>query len=217
MNYFIFRFIMLLIVYAIIFIILIRKKILKNDKKNILKIIFILFIIYKIIWIFPYEGTILKFNNANNIITHFIQKDKIVKKYIFDDYAYVLYKNNSDFPAFKYFVKDEKNGWKLGNILHDGHGEMIQYNNCFITIIKIPSKQTVGIQIYNPMVDKNKKYEVYDSLNSKIDTYTNDVYKDYDIEYNEVINVIIINENLKDNYTLYIDGEKYKPFEKEKN
>lgn len=218
MNYITIRILMLFIIFVMLIYIIINRKLykfifskIKNSYLSKLILIFIFIIVYKIVWIFPFEGTILKFNEADNIISYFIKSEKIIKKYIFDEYAYVLFKNDSEFPDFIYFIKDEKDNWKLGNTLHDGRGENILYNDCFISKIEVPTKNSMGIMIYNPVVEDDENYKVYDSLNTKIDT----LLFDQNEKYNEMISIVIINSDVPDNYTIYINDKEFKLFEKQ--
>ena len=221
MNYFTFRCLILCIIYMITFFSIIKTKLyskillkIGNSTLSKLILLFMFVIIYKIIWTIPYEGTIIKFKDLDDVITYFTIDEKLIKKYEYNDYAYVLHKNETNFPELRYFVRNKSNSWKLGNLLYNGKGKIIEYNDCFISIVKIPSKNSVGIVIYNPTVNKYENYEVYDSLDSEFDTFKYDIYNNYDIDYNEVIKVTIINEKVNSDYTIYFNGKEYKPFKK---
>lgn len=224
MNYLTLRYLILCIIYIILIFIILRVQLynkillrIKNKTLVTLIIVGIFYIIYMIIWFVPYEGTIVKFSKADDVISHFIKKDKVIKKYEYDDYVYVLYKNNAGVPEFKYFLKDKDNGWRLGNILYEGKGKTIMYEDNFVSIIEIPSRNSIGVEIYCPHIKKDEKYQISDSLGSKFYTITHydseskNINKNYREKYGKIY-VSIINKTIDDDYTLYMDGREYKPF-----
>lgn len=222
MDYEVIRVLAIFIVFIIMMVILIRKriysKILSKTKYSFITIFIILnlfIFIGKFVWDFPYEGTILKFSKVDNIITHFIEKDKIIKKYVFDDYAYVLYNCSDDsIPKFMSFSKNKNGNWKAENMSYIVRDKIVTAYDSIICISKIPSKNSVALEVYYPYVNKNEKYKISDSLNSKFDTFIDKKTKYNDEEENRdnIISVVIIDGKVDKNYTLYLNGKKFKPF-----
>lgn len=222
MDYYAIRGLIVFAIFIILIFILINKKIykilnlkIKNWFVTIMVILLSFIIICSIIWYFPYEGTILKFSNVDNIITHFIEKDKIIRKYVFDDYAFVLYNYDDNLiPKFMSFSKNEKGEWTANNMSYFSKEKMVTAYNNLILVSKIPSKNSVAIEIYSPYAIKDEEYQISDSLNSKFDTFidTRLKYKNLENKYDNIVNVVILDEEVDQNYTLYLNGREYKPF-----
>ncbi len=222
MDYYDLRILIFFIVLIIATFVLIKYKIykminkkVKNSFVTIIILISIFTIIYDIIWIFPYEGTILKFSNVDNIINHFIEKDKIIKKYKYDDYAYVLYESSADLiPKFLSFSKNKKGNWKVNSMPYITKERFVTAYDNRIWITRIPSKNSIAIEIYHSYLLNGEEYKISDSLDSKFDTFFDErpKYKNIENKYNNLINVVILDEKVDQDYTLYLNGKEYKPF-----
>lgn len=222
MDYYEIRSLILFIILIIAIIVLIKKKIykvinerVKNSFASILILLVMFIIICSIVWIFPYERTILKFSNVDNIIDHFIEKDKIIKKYEYDDYVYVLYESSPNLiPTFLSFSKNKKGNWKANNMPYITKERFVTVYDNAIWITRIPSKNSIAIEIYHYYLLSGEEYKISDSLNSKFDTFLDErpKYKNIENKYNNLINVVILHEKVDKDYTLYLNGKEYKPF-----
>lgn len=200
MNYYTLR-IMILVILIIIYII-IDRLLIKKYSKNINRIkFFILLILYIFVWSIPYEKSFMKFTKTDQIFSYYFPYEKKSVTYEFDDYVYVFY---SKYSSETFFIR--KNGYLT---YEKNQSQVIwkRYEKYVILITKIKFNNAVCINIIYP-IDVGKTAEISDSLSSNFDSYNEEFTKNMMITYK----VAILNKKIDDNYTLYFDGEAYKPF-----
>lgn len=202
-NYYTIR-IALTVLISIILIILFKFVLKKNTKKvKIIKLLIVV-ILYVAIWNIPFEKWLIKFENVEDAFEYHYPKGKIIKKYIYDDYAYIFYSN--DGPVnFIYYIKN--NGWKFDNDFTMGNGRLKVFDGYSILINEIKGKGIVGIAIVYPEII-NKNASITDSLSTSFDRI---IYNDGS-NWTMYAHIAIINGMIDNDYTLNINGKEYKPF-----
>lgn len=200
MNFYTFRTLITILIFIIV--VLIYKFFIKKKSKNTNRIkVLILLIIYIIIWEFPFERFIMKFDTVEDAFNYYFPSDKIIKQYVYDDYAYVLCGKSN---TFNYYVKSNSS-WGFDNPFKRGYGKLKTINGYFIQINEIKGKNVTGIAVIYPNFINNDVV-VNDSLSSSFDK----VVYDKDKEYVTYAYIAIIDAKLDNNYTLNINGQDYK-------
>lgn len=202
MNYYTIR----MIIFIIILLICCVK--FKNAKKSLItqkRIIILLILVSYLIFLIPIETLFLKFKNPENYYHYFNPTGKIIKEYDYEDYSYILSHNRGK-NFFGYYLKKNNTWYHRKQKM-----KVINYKQCIITINSINEKSVYGFYIvcpYNFVKNKN----IGDSINTKFD-----VFYDTDKLTNktEFISYIgIITKKIDENYTIYLGGYEFKPFEK---
>lgn len=219
MNYIICRYLIFFIIliiailYSIIKILLLNKKCDdKNIKKrniiiNIWKIVIFSIFIVLFLQNVAFENNILKFKNVEDIFEYYYPNTKILQKFEYDEYAYVIYKKDHSFPGYVHLLK-KGNNWTLDKISLKNRYMFMKKksykdeNNCTFIIDNISSQNVTGIFITCIGSKKN----INDSISSLIYEYDNSaLYSSF---------LIISNDIDKNNYKIYINNKSYKIFEK---
>ncbi len=202
MNYMLFRIIIFIIIILISAIVL--RFIFNVRKRKIFAIsIFIIFIIFIFICYYPIENKLFKFDSVDKAFRYYYPTANIRKKYEGNGYTYIVYDDKkSDIPGLMYFIKDDDN-WIINNLFTMGNSRQKISDICTISTIELPKMNSAGIiMYYNPLFKKPDE-KVYDSLSSSIETYE---------EEDMTINIIILNEKVDSNYTIYFGDKEYKLF-----
>lgn len=221
MNYIICRYIIffILIIVAILYImikiLLLNKKCAdanvrkKNVTINIWKIIIFSVFIISFLQNVAFENNVLKFKNIESLFEYYYPDTKILKKFEYDKYAYIIYKKDHSFPGYVHFLK-KGNYWALDKISLKNRYIFMKKksykdeNNCTFIIDNVSSQNITGIFI----TCIGKKKNINDSISSSI--------YEYDNNYGTIhSSFLIINNDIdKNNYKINIDNKSYKIFEK---
>ena len=207
MNYILFRiiiFVLLILLIQILFNYVNHGKI-----KNIIYIITIIALFISIC-IYPIENNLLKFKSIDKAFKYYYPTAKILNKYDYEEYAYIVYKDiKYDSPGLMYLIK-ENGTWKINNLLTKGNAKSKIYTGCFISIIKLPKMNSTGIIVHHSVIKKLEDGKISDSLSSDFETYISNENKD--TQHNT--DIVILNDKIDENYTIYLDGREYRPFKK---
>lgn len=205
MNYILFRIIIFL---TFILIMTIVFKLINSVKKRktFLITIFIIFIIFIFICYYPIENKLFRFSSIDKAFKYYYPSAKIKKKYQYNDYAYVVYDDKKyDAPGLMYLIKNDKS-WEINNLLTKGNPkQQMNSSDCIISIINLPKMHSTGIIVYYSLINKKNNGKIYDSLSSTFETYE---------EENLNTSVVILNERVDRNYTIYFNDKEFKPFDK---
>lgn len=184
-------------------IMMINKYLIRNRGKQTNKISWLIILIsYIIINIFPFENFI-RFDTVDNVFNYYYPTGKIIKKYEYQDYAYIYFSLQGE-EKFIYYINS--NGWKFDNLKKRGQGKSKIFNNNFVTINKIFEKDVTGIVV--ELNFENQKGLVLDSLSTNFDEFVLDSNK----QYPRYIYIAIIEKKLPDDYVITINGENYELF-----
>lgn len=199
MNYMLFR-ILILIIFSLIIIFAFR--FLKSLKQSKVFLI-IIFLIFIFICYYPIENKLFKFSSIDKAFSYYYPSVKIKEKFVYDDYAYIVYNDKKhDMFGLMYFSK--KNGnWEINNLLTRGSGKQKLNSGCFIYTIRLHKMNSAAILMTYDSDYKNGYVNIVDSMNSDFITYNN---KD------KVSKSVILNGEIDDNYTIYINENEYQPF-----
>ena len=216
MNYIISRLIIISVI-ILFFLILKIKFFGKITLKKILPfIIIILFVLF-----IPFDSLVFKFSDLTQAFHYYIPTSKIIKKYQYDDYAFIIYKNPFNSTNTITYLTKEHGNWKIKNISNQNMGYSKRTDFGSTTIVKIPNSDAFAVEVTYATLHKKDK-NIYDSLSSDINVYyveennspRNSPSKDE--KYLAYLNTIIIifdekqAQKVDDNYTLHINGKDYK-------
>lgn len=199
MNYYTIRLTVTLLIFILLFVVdrIVVKRIFANIKQILCIFCFILVIIY----FFPFEKIFAKFDSVEKAFDYYFPNSDLVEKYIFDNYAFILYFNGKS-TSFTHFEKSNGNWYYSSSIGWNSKGKI--YDNRYLGIIHYISKENVtGVVVIFSGTDKDKSY-VGDSLSSEFDkvVYNNGQLNAY---------VAIVDTKLDDNYSININGKDYVP------
>lgn len=210
-----FTLLIIVILYSIVKVLLLNRKCNdENSKKrniiiNIWKIIIFSILIVLFLQNVAFENNILKFENIESIFEYYYPNTKILQKFEYNEYAYIIYKKDHSFPGFVHLLK-KGNYWTLDKISLKNRYMFMKKklykdeNNCNFIIDNVSSKNVTGIFITCIGSKKN----INDSISSSIYEYDNN----YGTLHSSFL--IINNDIDKNNYKIYIDDKSYKIFEK---
>lgn len=163
--------------------------------------------------IIPIECLFIRFKSVDDIFKFFQPNYSIIKKYEYDDYAYVLFGNRRIFHIC-YYIK-ENNNWKIENILIKGHfiKKTKIEDNILFHVYRIPNKDSLAIIVEYYAKDSENfielaKSKVSDSLSSEFYTIVDKKYNGV----NGVSQITILNGKIDEDYTIYINGKEYRIF-----
>lgn len=218
MNYYFLRnvvvligIIILLSIFKILRSVFKKSDIYENVNSVLVKLVIFLSII---IYIIPFECLFLRFKSVDNIFKFFEPSYSILKKYEYDNYAYVLFSNRNVLHLC-YYIKEDNN-WKIENILMRGHfiKKTKIDDNVSFHIYRIPNKDSLAIIVEYYAKDSENfielaKSKVSDSLLSEFYTIVDKKYNGV----NGVSQITILNGKIDKDYTIYIGGNEYKIFD----
>lgn len=203
MNYISFRIIIFVVLVLITFVIF------KYTKNNYIKKYFFIFeiILFIFIRIYPIENNLFKFKTVDDAFNYYwFPSGTIKKKYEYDKYAYIVYDDyKTDVPGLMYFTKKD-GSYHINNLITRGMGNDKMYGEFWLSYIRIPNSNSVVISVSYFPFKNEEMIKITDSLSSKFETFKS---KDND----NYIKIAIINKKVDSNYTLYVNGKEYKPFE----
>ena len=203
MNYISFRIIIFVVLVLITFIIF------KYTKNNYIKKYFFIFeiVLFVFIRIYPIENNLFKFKTVDDAFNYYwFPSGTIKKKYEYDKYAYIVYDDyKTDVPGLMYFTKKD-GSYHINNLITRGMGNDKMYGEFWLSYIRIPNSNSVVISVSYFPFKNEEMIKITDSLSSKFETFKS---KDND----NYIKIAIINKKVDSNYTLYVNGKEYKPFE----
>ena len=205
MNYIFIR-----IVIFILLILLTRVAFRYISSENVKKYYFItITVLFISICIYPIENKLIKFNSSANAFSYYYPTSKIMKKYEYNDYAYIVFEMKGDGgPGFMHLIK-ENGTWKINNLLTKGRVLHKMYAGCSMAIIKLKENDSIGIALYHIFTD-GIDGKISDSLSSDFEKFVTDMD-----EFSQLnVDVVILNEKVDKNYTIYLNGKEYKPFKK---
>lgn len=195
----------------IVIMILIFKKVKKTNIKKSKKIFIIGVIFILILNFFPIYFHLIKFNSLESAFKFYQPNSKVVKKYKYDNYAYVLYQED-DYSNISCFVK-KNNTWNLDAIYNKGMFplDIKEIGKYHIYIKESPDKKTKAIMIVQ-YFNKNEKIEkkVSDSMNSKITTTLSDRNT---LGTVTVTHTVVIDSDVSFDYRIYVNDDELKIFE----
>lgn len=202
MNYISFRIIIFVVLVLVTFIIF------KYTKNNYIKKYFLIFeiVLFVFIQIYPIENNLFKFKTVDDAFNYYwFPSGTIKKKYEYDKYAYIVYDDyKTDVPGLMYFTKKD-GSYHINNLITRGIGKNKMYGDFNLFFIKIPKINSTGIIMYYREINKKDGGKIADSLSSEFVTYKG-VDTDLDTK------IVIINDKIDSNYTIYFNGKEYKPF-----
>jgi len=186
-----------IIIFAIIYIA--RKKVVEMTKKKNRIIILIILLFFCLIWEINYENYFINFKNPENIFSYYHPRGKLIKKYEYDDYSYLLYEENHSYN-FAYFIK-ENHSWSSDHFFSISEEHIETHGNCTIVITEKANSAAVAVFHFKKY---NDDFEVTDSLSTNFEQ----------IDYkNRNIYVGIIKNSPPENYTLNVGNNKYTIFD----
>lgn len=182
-------------------------KIYKSKRVIIIIAFIILFIIYRFN---PIDALFFKFNSLNQASDFFSPNRKIIKKYEFNDHAYIIYGNHGFHNVIYYKKVNSK--WGIGNYKFGrlGH-KTIKRNNMVHYLYKTPHGENIIVinrYIINNDDQVQKVKTASDSENNNFDTHFYRCNK----RYCYILIDTIVKGNLKEDYTINIGKGKYKLF-----
>lgn len=218
MNYILLRGIIILVILILTILALLVIKIKKIKIKKIFIIIPI--ILAQIIFSYPIEKHFMNFKKVDNAFHYYFPYAKILKKYEYNDYAYIVFddsKNlfkNRDVSTITYITK-KNDKWQIENILNKNCDTVKLYNkkndNYFMSQMKIPNKKAFLIRIdYTDF--KMEEPEVYDSLSSKIDIFYTKIN-----EHARVVTLVVVFDEsnidkINEDYSIFFNKNDHKIF-----
>ncbi len=208
MNYNVLKMIVQFVLAIILLMVLKKIKNCSIKNSRIIAIVGICLIVF--LSIFPIYFYLFSFKSLESAFNFYQPSGKIIRKYEYDSYAYILYEDNK-YSNMYCFVK--KNGsWNLDNVLNKGMPpldikDILRYH---IYIKYNPSKSTKALMIQYSLFD-NENIEgqtISDSLNSEFTTISKK-----DSLGITVTHTVILDNNIDSKYTIYINNDIIKPFD----
>ena len=171
------------------------------------KIKYCYFIFFILICIYPIENKVFKFNSSDKAFSYYYPTSKILKKYECNNYVYIVYEpQKNKLPEFMYLIKEDGT-WKINNLITKGEVIPKIFDEiCTMYIIKPKKSESIGIAVYH---DKDgSDGAISDSLSSNFDKFTTNLDEISD----EDVDVVILKKKVDKDYTIYLNGNEYKPF-----
>lgn len=205
-NYYTLRFLIIVIISLILLLIhqyLKKKKRLINNRAFLI----MLLIIILVICYSPIDRFFVKFSTPTEVFEYYYPSEKIIKKYEYNDYCYIVTLGDKQSHDLISIVK-KGNYWKFDNLTQKGSGTHKDYDRYRVYINEINELEITGITINYPSYYA-KNIIIKDSIDSSFDIVTYDINE----EWSNYSHTTIINGQLPQDYTLIIDGKEYKIFE----
>ena len=211
-NYNVIRMLFNFIYYiACIFILLFIKKRYFKIYKSKSIIIIITFIILLTIYRFnPIDASIFRFNSVDQASKFFSPNENMIKKYEFNDHAYIIYGNHGLHHII--YFKKVNSKWKIGNYKFGRlKRTTIKKNNMVHYLYKTPHGENIIVMncyIINNEDQVQKIKTASDSENNSFDTHFYRCNKKYCYT---LLNTIV-KDNLREDYTINIGNSKIELF-----
>ena len=200
-NYYTLRILLILLILVMIF--LINIHLLKRKIK--LKVEIIIYLIVCItVSVLPFESVFYKFKSPRQLFRYRNPISKIIKEYLYDDYAFIYSEDSNDDILQGYRLSDK--GWVLEKKFELNTNN---YKGYGIGIYKSSYKDIVGVFI-SGISDVDKEIKISDNLETNFDNFDY-VNKFLGVE-NVAITRIAIITPIPEDYTLFIDDGEYRPF-----
>ncbi len=203
MNYYSIRWILVILSFIIFF--KTQKYYLKeNTLTNFIIKICLFLIIYACIWGIKFEKQSIKFKTVEQYFHYYYPTEGLKKSYIYENYAYIFYEDDG-FNKIISMIK-ENGTWKLDKGIKESKRNYKEY----IIHISENSLKNSAIVVISGIMDECSAIQITDTLSSSFD-----IIKLKDNVSNGktyISEITFINQRLDKNYTIFIDGEEYKPF-----